>query len=392
MQFASRSTSAASIGDDFRCRLCLRLAGAELRPLFPPGEDQIELLSRIFDCLSIHVSFLHDFNAMLCCGCREKIEGFYLFRKQCQSNDEYIRRKRSNLIAGSEFERKDMLLASVKEPEMDVLLKDVKDLFEPLMEKLEPEDVKMPELAPSLAEQEVIEIPSSSGQSNESFCGFTLDNCARRSPRIFIQQSISEATERQPESTPPPEIHAVGASQLELPKLTKIKTKMGRPRKTAPLPAPMGRKAVLYYQGYQFVRPRKCPTGGFQWSCSKTTCPVKLNDDQRELSAGPHQHEPHVIRQGTMSNVKRHRRVPFLLVKFGHRECLVYDNSYRFQFSRELSSGNQMWVCEAADSDGCPAHMKIMGDFSSVSCYFKHNHPNAKMILEELTTVPQEEA
>lgn len=111
---------------------------------------------------------------MLCCGCREKIEGFYLFRKQCQSNDEYIRRKRSNLIAGSEFERKDMLLASVKEPEMDVLLKDVKDLFEPLMEKLEPEDVKMPELAPSLAEQEVIEIPSSSGQSNESFCGFTV--------------------------------------------------------------------------------------------------------------------------------------------------------------------------------------------------------------------------
>lgn len=111
---------------------------------------------------------------MLCSCCREKIEGFYLFRKQCQSNDEYIRRKRANLIVGSEFERKDMLLASVKEPEMDVLLKDVKDLFEPLMEKLDPEDVKMPELAPSLAEQEVIEIPSSSGQSNESFCGFTV--------------------------------------------------------------------------------------------------------------------------------------------------------------------------------------------------------------------------
>uniref|UniRef100_A0A1Q3EVI8 ZAD domain-containing protein n=1 Tax=Culex tarsalis TaxID=7177 RepID=A0A1Q3EVI8_CULTA len=389
----SRSTSAASIEDDFRCRLCLRMAGPELRPLFPPGEDQIVLLSRIFDCLAIHVSFLHDFNAMLCSGCREKIESFYLFRKQCQSNDEYIRRKRSNLVVGPEFERKDSLLAAVvKEPEVDTLLADFKDVFMNLKEKQEqPEDVKMPELAPSLAEQDIIEIPSSSGQSNESFCGFSLDNCARRSPRIFIQQSITEATERQQTtSSPPPEIHA-GASQPELPKLTKIKTNLGRPRgalsKKAAIPPSVvkkhRRKAVLYYQGNQFARPKKCPTGGSQWSCSKTNCPVKLNDDKLLLSAGPHQHEPHVIRQGTIMNLKRRRRVPFLLAKTGHSESLVYDNAFRFKFSRQLPSGQQLWACEAAQTDECGAHLKIMGDFKAVACVFKHSHPEVKMILDE---------
>lgn len=115
---------------------------------------------------------------MLCAGCREKIESFYLFRKQCQSNDEYIRRKRSNWSIGTEFERKDtgLQLASVKEPEVDALLKEVKDIFgSAAVEKQEdPEDIKMPDLAPAVIEHEIIEVPSSSGQSNESFCGFSV--------------------------------------------------------------------------------------------------------------------------------------------------------------------------------------------------------------------------
>lgn len=388
MPHSSRSTSAASglYGDDFRCRLCLRAAGSELHPLFPPGEDQIELLSRIFDCLAIHVSFLYDFNSMMCAECREKIEGFYLFRKQCQSNDEYIRRKRSNLSVGSEFERKDVLLASVKEPEMDALMKEVKDIFGTgaVEKQEEPEDIKMPELAPAVTEHEVIEVPSSSGQSNESFCGFSMENYSRRSPRIFIQNSITEATERQ-QKPPTPEIH----DDAVLPKLTKIKP--GRPRGHIPKKAPgtptrvkqHRRRAVIYYKGYQFSRPKGCPTGGFQWSCCKTQCPVKLNDENQQINAGPHLHRPHVIREGTITNAKRRRRVPFLLAKFGRCLSLVYDNAYRYQYARDLANGQQVWICEAAQTDGCAAYLKIVGDFSTVTSVYKHNHPDAKMILEE---------
>lgn len=395
MHLNSRPSSSTSVGDDFRCRLCLQMAGADMRPLFPPGEDQILLMSRIFDCLAIHVSFLHDFNSMVCSGCREKIESFYHYKKQCQSNDEYIRRKRSALVVGSDFERKDTLQASVREPEVDVLLKDVSDIFA-AGTKFETEDVKMPELAvePGLAELEVVEIPSSSGQSNDSFCGFSLEHYARRSPRIFIQQSIAEATERQQQQQPA-EIHAE-ASSSKLPKLTMIKSATavvprGRTSKTGAASAASPaltkqsrRKAVLYYQGFQFVRPKPAgPTGGCVWSCSKTQCPVKLNDQQVQLSSGPHQHKKSVVREGTIRNQKCKRRVPFLLAQFGRNLTFVYDNAFLYQYVKELPNGQQVWICEASQTDGCPGYVKILGDFVEVVCVYRHNHPGTKVILEE---------
>lgn len=192
--------------DGFRCRLCLKTSDLDLQPLFPPGEDCFlnDLLSQIYDCLAIHVSFLEDFCSVICSNCREHINSFYIFKKQCQSNDGYLREKRLKEIKGMERERttapespKEMdpdLEANqgkVKEPQQEELLDQADKIFfpkeNPTEEVLEP--------VVKCVDKVDVGVQMCGASSSESFCGFADEFYARRSPRIFIKNSITEAYE-----------------------------------------------------------------------------------------------------------------------------------------------------------------------------------------------------
>ncbi|XP_058815013.1 uncharacterized protein LOC131678744 [Topomyia yanbarensis] len=383
-------SSSLCMRDDFQCRLCLSSADSNLQQLFPSGVNNIanERLSRIYECLEIHVSFLEDFWSVICTECTEKIDSFYTFKKQCQSNNSYLRRKRSS--AGAEFERIqctpdiDKIVdceESIAEPDNGTLLNQTREIFFP---------GKMGSTTHLVQDVKRLdkEVQTCSESTSETFCGFPLESYSRRSPRIFIKNSIKEAFERQqpaaalinqkPECRVSIEmlyIKPEAASNIEKADLTPQLPKLRfNPMSTK-------KKATLYFEGFQYSRPKLSHNGNTVWSCCLVYCPARLEKDPRgaiSVDAKLHKHRPQVIREGVIFNSKHRRNVRFVLVKTSGRLTFIYNDAYLYRFDEAVSSTKSVWLCQ---EDGCKSFVNILGDFHRIVCMYKHNHREGKVVF-----------
>lgn len=444
MQSPSTSTC---VMDGFRCRLCFKSSDRDLQPLFPPGEECFvnDLLSQIYDCLAIHVSFLEDFCSVVCSGCRQKVHSFYNFKKQCQSNDDYLREKRSRDMNGVELERKvqecqtdwevESSRGQVKEPNQEELMDQAESIFFPKEQRaislqtaekcVETVDVgvqmdlaetisssKEESTTSSKPEEQIVEkvdvgVQMFGTNSNESFCGFADEFFSRRSPRIFIKNSITEAFEmiRAPSVTQEEmqECH-VPIEKLDIkpsipdlqpcvdavkspitPKKEKGK-KEAKPaailKDTEQSPRLLRQKAVLFYDGFEYRKPRSCHDKTTAWVCCKISCPATLEqkaDGKLKLNANHKQHTSQVVRDTMVVDRKTGKWVPFMVTNNNQRRKVICDDAFRYRFSQKLPNGQTVWTCEAQQG-GCKAYLRIMGDFRAVSKVFKHNHTEMIMV------------
>uniref|UniRef100_A0A182SJC5 ZAD domain-containing protein n=1 Tax=Anopheles maculatus TaxID=74869 RepID=A0A182SJC5_9DIPT len=68
------------------CRLCLK-GNCHLQKLFPGGYTEDVLISKIFECTTVEITYETDPDALICYSCVAKIEEFHRYREQCRSND-----------------------------------------------------------------------------------------------------------------------------------------------------------------------------------------------------------------------------------------------------------------------------------------------------------------
>uniref|UniRef100_A0A182W3J8 ZAD domain-containing protein n=1 Tax=Anopheles minimus TaxID=112268 RepID=A0A182W3J8_9DIPT len=68
------------------CRLCFK-GNCHLQELFPGGYTEDLLISKIFECTTVEITFASDPDALICYSCVAKIEEFHRYREQCRSND-----------------------------------------------------------------------------------------------------------------------------------------------------------------------------------------------------------------------------------------------------------------------------------------------------------------
>ncbi|XP_058445882.1 uncharacterized protein LOC131427026 [Malaya genurostris] len=378
--------------DDFWCRLCLSSTDSDHQQLFPLGVSCTanERLSRIYDCLEIHVSFLEDFCSVICRECREKIDSFYTFKKQCQSNDSYVRRKRSNIGADFErmqclpdFDRKEDCHEHTVEPDNETLVNQTRDVFFP--DKKETIAVAVQDVPECLDK----EVQTCDESTSETFCGFPLESYARRSPRIFIKRSVKEAFERQkPALAKQKEGCHISLEMLDIkPNVfnTEKSEKTLEPQQPKLLINPMStkRKATIYFEGFQYSRPKLSHNGNTVWSCCLVYCPARLEKDTRgaiSVHQELHRHRPQVLREGTIFNGKNRRAMQYVLVKTNGRQCFIYNDAYRYRFEQKVSNTKSVWSCE---EDGCKSYVNIFGDFQRVSCIYKHNHREEKIVFRK---------
>ncbi|XP_065081117.1 uncharacterized protein LOC135703731 isoform X2 [Ochlerotatus camptorhynchus] len=387
--------------DDFRCRLCFTSSDINLQPLFPPGEGCFvnDLLSRIYDCLAIHVSFLEDFCSVICSVCRDKINSIYNFKKQCQSNDGYLREKRSRQMNGVELERMSQMnrdqpddanesQCKVEELQEEDMLRQAKSIFNP-NQATEPESmVNIPSKVDVVAQ-------ISGTSSNESFRGF---------PNEFIENSVTVGYETI--SEPPVSVDDIQECHVPLKKLD-IKPSVDFQRSTITekgnCPTPRGKyrkqikdepisprllrkKAVLYFDGYEYRKPRTCHGGSIQWECCKISCSATLQqkpDGKLKLNAKHQQHQQQVVNDGMILDRKMRKRVPFLMTNNNHKKKFIYNDSFRFNFSQKLSNGQMIWTCDDQPK-GCKAYVRITGDFRLVTPIFQHNHTTEVVVRRRI--------
>lgn len=153
--------------------------------------------------------------------------------------------------------------------------------------------------------------------------------------------------------------------------------------KNKPLPPRLRRKkAVLYFDGYEYRKPRTCHDGSTQWECCKISCPATLQqkpDGKLKLIAKHQQHPQQVVDEGMILDRKMRKRVPFLVTNNNHRKKFIYNDSFRYQFSQKLSNGQMIWNCEN-QQESCKAYVRITEDFRCVTPIFQHNH-SAEMVV-----------
>lgn len=143
------------------------------------------------------------------------------------------------------------------------------------------------------------------------------------------------------------------------------------------------KKAVLYYDGYEYRKPRTCHGGSVQWECCKISCPATLQQKADGKLKLNHKHQPHpqqVVNDGLILDRKIRKRVPFLMTTNNHKRKFIYNDSFRYHFSQKLPSGQVVWTCED-QPEGCKAYVKITNDFRAVTPVFQHNH-TAEMIVQ----------
>ncbi|XP_053667766.1 uncharacterized protein LOC128718118 [Anopheles marshallii] len=68
------------------CRLCFK-GNCHLQELFPGGYTEELLISKIFECTTVEITFANDPDALICYSCVAKIEEFHRYREQCRNND-----------------------------------------------------------------------------------------------------------------------------------------------------------------------------------------------------------------------------------------------------------------------------------------------------------------
>lgn len=417
--------------DSFRCRLCFKSSDHNLKPLFPPGDECFvnDLLSQIYDCLAIHVSFLEDFCSVICSECRGKVNSFYTFKKQCQSNDGYLREKRSRLMNGVEVERNaqdhnltdsevEASCGKVKEPKPEELIEQAESIFFPgkPIETVQKVDVGIqidPEvvLLCSKLDEECVEkvdvaVQMCGTSSQESFRGFSDEFYARRSPRIFIKNSVTEAFEMI--STPSKANDDVQKCHIsiekldikpeipiQLPEVDEIKPhvapkeKRRKNIKITPIvknleqaPRLLRQKAVLLFDGFEYRKPRTCHDGTTEWVCCKISCPATLEqkaDGKLKLNAKHKQHLPQVVRDAVVLDRKSRKLVPIMVTHNNHKRKVICDDAFRYRLSTKPTNGQTVWVCDAQPA-GCKAFLRIWGDFRAVSKVFQHNHAETIMV------------
>lgn len=433
MQSPSTSTC---LMDGFRCRLCFKSSDHNLQPLFPPGDECFvnDLLSQIYDCLTIHVSFLEDFCSVICSECRDKINSFYTFKKQCQSNDGYLREKRSREMTGVEVERntKDLNTTNseveascgkVKEPKPEELIEQTESIFFPGKEnetkswklvqrvdvgtQMDPEVVlKCSKLDGETVEKVDVAVQMCGTSSQESFRGFSDEFYARRSPRIFIKNSVTEAFEMiTAPSTANDDIQKCQITiekldikpeiPVQLPEVDEIKPlvipkeKRQKKVKTTPIaknfeqaPRLLRQKAVLFFDGFEYRKPRTCHDGTTDWVCCKISCPATLEqkaDGKLKLNAKHKQHLPQVVRDTVVLDRKSRKLVPVMVTNNNHKRKVICDDAFRYRLSTKMTNGQTVWACDAQPA-GCKAFLRVWGDFRAVSKVFQHNHAETIMV------------
>lgn len=126
---------------------------------------------------------MEDFCSVICSACSDKIDSFYNFKKQCQSNDGYLREKRSRLTSGMEFERMsrmnrdqtdDNKLCKHKEPLEEDMLLQTKRIFSPYLAT-----ESAPEAMVNIPSKVDVAVQISGASSSESFRGFVVSVCMK---------------------------------------------------------------------------------------------------------------------------------------------------------------------------------------------------------------------
>lgn len=434
-------SAATCLMDGFRCRLCFKSSDdhLNLKPLFPPGDECFvnDLLSQIYDSLAIHVSFLEDFCSVICEGCRETVISFYTFKKQCQSNDRYLREKRAKEINGVELERKvqasqtdpelEENRGKIKEPHHEELMDQAESIFFPqkstalspkLVEKVDvgvqfDQDVEGTCLKQEddCVEKVDVAVQICGFSSQESFHGFADEFYARRSPRIFIKNSVTEAFEMI--RTPPianddmQECHITieklnikptlpGVDELQSQNIPKEKNRKRVKAKAVTkdsdqTPRLLRQKAVLFYDGFEYRKKGTCHDGSTEWVCCKISCPATLEqkaDGKLKLNAKHKQHIPQVVRDTVVLDRKSRKLVPFMVTQNNHKRKVICDDAFRYRLSQKLANGQTIWSCDAQQG-GCKAFLRVVGDFRAVSKVFQHNHTETIMVRRR--KVPQKE-
>ncbi|XP_052903304.1 uncharacterized protein LOC128310647 [Anopheles moucheti] len=79
------------------CRLCFK-GNCHLQELFPGGYTEELLISKIFECTTVEITFANDPDALICYSCVAKIEEFHRYREQCRNND--VQHKNSKKCLG----------------------------------------------------------------------------------------------------------------------------------------------------------------------------------------------------------------------------------------------------------------------------------------------------
>lgn len=132
--------------------------------------------------LGSQVSFLEDFCSVICSVCRDKINSFYTFKKQCQSNDGYLRQKRSRQMNGVELERMSQMnrdqsddagesQCKVVEPQEEEMMHQTKSIFTPDQVT---ESTSTPEATVNIPSKVDVAVQISGTSSSESFRGFPV--------------------------------------------------------------------------------------------------------------------------------------------------------------------------------------------------------------------------
>lgn len=383
--------------DDFRCRLCFK-SGINLQPLFPPGDDCFvnDLLSRIYDCLNIHVSFLEDFCSVICPVCSDKINSFYDFKKQCQSNDGYLRKKRNCQANGVELERMSHMNQDqpddsgkkkykLEEPQEEDMLRQTMEIFAP---DLMTDSTSTPEATGNMPLKVDVAVQISGASSSESFRGFSneyVDNPVTAISELINIPSVQENDIQKCHVTLEklvikPSVIKRSAKKGNCPIKSDKHRKQTKPEhtiKNKPLSSRLPRqKAVLYFDGYEYRKPRTCQGGSIEWECCKISCLAILQqkpDGKLNLIAKHQQHQQQVIKDGTILDRKMRKRVPFLVTNNNHRRKFIYNDSFRYHFSQKLANDQMIWICEDQPK-GCKAYVRITDDFSIATTTFQHNH------------------
>ncbi|XP_055624983.1 zinc finger protein 271-like [Toxorhynchites rutilus septentrionalis] len=90
------------------CRLCLAegSTSSRLQPVYYSKDAPNEsLLQTILDLTTIQVQYATDFPSSVCLGCKNKLEEYHLFRRQCIENDEILKLKYYEIKAAEEYHR-----------------------------------------------------------------------------------------------------------------------------------------------------------------------------------------------------------------------------------------------------------------------------------------------
>lgn len=318
----------ASSASQRYCRLCLSKE-QQLKPLFPPnGTPDQALLHKIFNCLTIALTFDEDYDTFVCHICIQEVTKFFLYKEQCLANDSILRGRvmpiKMNIYGGNQDDNSAQALSD-EEDEED---------FEPI-------------------DSDEFDIPDVEDYGNVS------DNVSFEPNDPILANRLA----------------------LEPWKLKPLPKQRARRENVQD----------YYYGGYRYTCATPRANGKVHWRCmykSKLKCRAAiLVSPNGAVTCGPHRHNHQPDRKpithpmdGTILDVHTGQKVTYKLIT-SHRSRIhptqVVCNGYKYRYARSTQKQTTYWRCMKHNGkENCKAILSFRIDFSSCSSNgHPHNHP-----------------